>query len=208
MKWFARVPLIAVPLVCMWQTAIAATILSLSSTANLTTIGVGQSLSVDVALSGLEAGQELDSLAATIAFDGSVLGTPSIAAGPIVPNPLDDPLDLLVAETAGFADVTFLTFGVGIPDHITTNGVFFSFEVTPVTMGAGAIDFDFVGATLFNAANPNDPIVMSVETGTPLSFVVVPEPSGLTLAVMAIVSFGFLAQRCQHVSSLTNDSLS
>jgi hypothetical protein len=172
----------------------ATPILSFSTAASPSTLGVEQPFTIGVELSGLEVGQELDSLAATVAFDGYVLGTPSVTAGPIVPNPLDNPLDLLTTDVAGLADVAFLTFGADAGDHITANGVFFSFEITPVTFGAGTIAIDFAGATLFNVANPNDPTVLTVETGAPLSFVVIPEPSCFALAV--VVMLGHAIRSC------------
>jgi hypothetical protein len=174
--------------------SVATPLLSFSTAANPSTLAVQRTFAIGVELSGLEVGQELDSLAATVAFDGNVLGTPLVTAGPIVPNPLDDPLDLLTSEVAGLADVAFLTFGVDAGDHITANGVFFSLEITPVTFGAGHIAIDFAGATLFNPSNPNDPTVLTVETGAPLSFVVIPEPSCFALAV--VVMLGHAARCC------------
>jgi hypothetical protein len=194
MKFCTELLFMAVAALGLFRPSLANPILSLSSFANLDAIGVGQALTIDVELTGLEVSQELDSLAATVVFNEVLLGTPSIAAGPIVPNPLDDPLDLLTTEAAGLADAAFLTFGLDGVDHITANGVFFSFAVTPVAIGSGNIAFDFIGATLFNAADPNDPTVLTVETGTPLSFVVIPEPSSLALAAVAMI--GLAAHAC------------
>ncbi len=185
---------IAVMVLGFLRPSLAAPILSFSTTANPSTIGVGQAFTIGVELSGLEAGQELDSLFATVAFDGNVLGTPLVTIGPIVPNPLDDPLDLLVTEAVGLADVAFLTFGLDAADHVTSSGVFFRFEVTPIRLGVGTIDFDFVGATLFNAANPNDPTLLAVEPGSPLSFAVIPEPSSMVLLFVALL--GIVARSC------------
>jgi hypothetical protein len=174
--------------------ALAAPTLSFSTTANPSSIGLGQAFTIDVELTGLEAGQELDSLVATVAFDGNRLGVPAVTAGPILPNPLGDPLDLLVTESIGFADVAFLTFGLGAADHVTSNGIFFEFEVTPIQLGAGTINFDVVGATLFNATNPNDPTLLAIETGPPLSLAVIPEPSSLVLIFVALL--GIAARSC------------
>jgi hypothetical protein len=137
---------------------------------------------VSVELVGLEAGQALDSLAATVTFDGSLLGTPTVTAGPIVPNPLDDPLDLLISTDTGLADVAFLTFGTDAADQITSNGVFFSLVATAAAPGTANIAFDFVGATLFNPANPDDPTILPIEPGQPISFTVVPEPHTIVIA--------------------------
>ena len=122
---------------------------------------LGQPYGVNVELSGLEPNQQLDSLLATISFESEVFGTSSVSVGAIVPVPLDDPLDLLVTEGVGLADVAFLTFGIETVDHITSNGTLFSMEVTPVAFGTSSFVVDFVGATLFNSADPSDPIEVS-----------------------------------------------
>jgi hypothetical protein len=145
-------------------------------------VSIGQPITVNVELAGLETGQALDSLAATVVFDGSLLGTPTITAGPIVPNPLDNPLDLLINADTGLADVAFLTFGTDAADHITSNGVFFSLVATAAAPGSASIAFDFSGATLFNAANPDDPTILPIEPGQPISFTVLPEPRTIALA--------------------------
>lgn len=185
---------IAVMVLGFVHPSLATPILSLSTAANLSTVRVGQPFTIDVELSGLEAGQELDSLVATLAFDGNVLGTPLVTAGPIVPDPLNVPLDLLVTADVGLVDVAFLTFGLDAAHRVTNGGIFFTFEVMPIDLGVGTIDFAFVGATLFNAADPTDPTLLVVETGAPLSFVVIPEPSSVILAFVAML--GIVARSC------------
>lgn len=59
-----------------------------------------------------------------------LLGAPVTAAGPIVPDPLDDPRDFLTLALPGYAEASFLTFGMEPDVHITSNGVFFPFDVT------------------------------------------------------------------------------
>jgi hypothetical protein len=180
--------------------ATGALVLSLSSNAELTSAGVGEALTIDVVLSGLEPGQELDALAATVAFDGMVLGVPDISAATIVPDPLDHPLDFVLAETAGLADAAFLTFGIDAADHIAANGVFYSFTVTPLAPGAGALAFDFVGATQFNAAASNNPIVLPISAAAPLPFTVVPEPNSLSGMLAAVVTLTCRRRRDRHAA--------
>jgi len=131
---------------------------------------------------------ELDSLAATVGYDSALLGIPIVLPGSILPTTLDDPLDLLITADLGFADVAFLTFGLDAADHIGGNGVFFSIEVTALALGSGDIAIDFVGATRFNAANPNDPVVLPIDRGLSLPFAIVPEPGGLAL----VTASGFI----------------
>ncbi len=140
-------------------------------------------VTIYVQLSGLEVGQELDTLAATVLYDGALLGTPSISSGPIVPNPLDDPLDFLAFGRSGLADATFLTFGTEWYDRIVSEGTFFTFDVTALALGSGSLYFDFVAATEFNPDFPLDPITLNPVVGPALNFTVVevPEPTGIML---------------------------
>ncbi len=68
---------------------------------DLDNLPLGVPTTILVQLSGLGVGQELDTLAATVVYDGALLGAPSISSGPIVPNPLDDPLDFLSFGQSG-----------------------------------------------------------------------------------------------------------
>jgi hypothetical protein len=196
MKLRAKSLFLAAMISCTYQPAIAAPILTLSSMASPMAVGIGQPITVRLELTGLVAGEQLDSLAATVAYDGTLLGTPTVTAGPIVPNPLDDPLDLLISTDTGLADVAFLTFGIDAADHITSNGTFFTFQAAALAPGSANIALDFVGATLFNAANPNDPTILTVQAGEPISFVVVPEPSHV--AILSAIAFGLAVCRCHR----------
>jgi len=160
-------------------------------------LAVGQTATIAVRLSGLEPGDELDTLAATVGFSGSLLGEPSIMAGPIVPDPLDDPLDFLTAEKPGYAEATFLTFGQESVDRIRDNGLFFSFDVTALAPGQGEFSFEFVDATAPNPDDRFDPLPVTVQTGGPLSVTVVPEPHGvLLLGIMGVtIGVGWMGGR-------------
>jgi len=64
--------------------------LALSTDApDLNTLAVGQTFTVDVQLSGIAAGQQLDSLLGSVLFESNFLSIPTVSAGPIVPNPSD-----------------------------------------------------------------------------------------------------------------------
>jgi len=151
-------------------------------------------VTIRVELSGLAAGDELESLAATVEFDGARLGAPvAITPGPIPPNPLNDPLDFVTASSYGLADGNFLTSGSTSAYRVTGNGVFYTFTLSAQTAGAGQIQFDFVDALQHNSANPSQPIDTGLLAGPALPFTVeIPEPT--TLALFMTGAF-FLALR-------------
>ncbi len=152
---------------------------------NLSQLRVGDTATIEVRLSGLQSGQELDALSATVLYDSALLGDPTIAAGAILPDPLDDPWDFLTFVQSGHAEGSFLTFGTDTATHITSDGLFFSFDVTATDVGGGTFTFDFTDATQFNPADPFDPIYVWVDEGEPLAFTVVPEPAALALLALA-----------------------
>jgi len=157
---------------------------------------VGDTATIGVRLTGLQPGQQLDTLAATVVFNGAALGTPTVTGGPIIPDPLNNPLDYLTLTDPGYAEATFLTFGEEAADRIRDNGLFYSFDVTAVAPGRGMFRFDFGDATAPNSEDPLDPIVVEVTTGDPLEFTVVPEPcSGLMLAMLGLLWAGRRSRR-------------
>ncbi len=137
---------------------------------DLDNLPLGVPTTIHVQLSGLDVGQELDALAATVVYDGVLLGVPLISSGPIVPNPLDNPLDFLTSKQSGLADATFMTFGTEPSDQIVSEGTFFTFDVTPLVYGSGSLSFDFVDATQFNPNDPFDPILLYPVAGPNLTF--------------------------------------
>ena len=127
-------------------------------------------------LTGLEPGQELDSLFASVAYNPAILGPPSIVGGGILPTILDDPNDFVISPAAGQADSSFLTFGTLSDNHIAGNGTFFSFTADVLSPGSGSLSFTWTDATLFNTADPLHPIASKPTAGAPLSFTAVPVP--------------------------------
>lgn len=169
--------------------------LSLEALANPLTLTVGQPVTFQVRLSGLESGQELDMLAVSVVYDGALLGTPSITPGGIVPDPLADPLDFVVAPEAGLADATFSTDFANTSSawHICSNDIFYDFDVEALREGAGTLAFKVVYATLFNHSEPESPILLDVTRGPALEFSIIPEPSGwimLLTAALAVAGRG------------------
>jgi hypothetical protein len=123
-------PLLVLPLFLVGApTARADFILSLSSpTPDLTHLQVGQAVTFNVNLSGLNSGDALAYLAGTVVFDATLLGTPtSVPAGAIVP----DASGFLGTGFSGAADAFYdAIFFSSTNARITTNGTFFAFDVT------------------------------------------------------------------------------
>jgi hypothetical protein len=167
------------------SSAHAAPGVSLSSAQNLGQVQLGDFITVAVQLTGLEAGQSLEALAATIEYDHTLFGFPSMAQGPIVPSPLNDPTDMLLAGMAGMADGSFMTDG-GEAFRIADNGVFFSFTVQALKQGGGQFSTTYASADEFNPVNPAAPIYHALDP-SPLNFTIVPEPSAAWLIASLIV---------------------
>lgn len=153
---------------------------------------VNTPVTFQVQLAGLQPGQELDALAATIGYNPALLGPPSITGGGILPATLDDPADFGISPAAGQADASFLTFGELTANHITANGTFFSFTANVLSPGSGNLAFTWTDATLFNAGDPLSPIPAKPAAGTALGFsaVPVPEPGTLVLLLPLLIIAG------------------
>lgn len=177
------------------QFAHAGPLLSLSTDApDLSSLALGQSFDVQVLLSGLNPGDTLDFLAATVVFDASVLGTPTLAIGPIVP----DLTGYIQSALPGLADASYDDLFAASGSPIAANGLFYSFGVTVQGSGQGTIAFDFVDSSGSDASGAPLPTVIA---GNTLSFSTVsgvPEPSSFVLLgtgalVLAVCAVGKLA---------------
>lgn len=179
----------------------AAPLLSLSSAASLNDLTVGQTVRINVDLSGLDPGDELIYLAATIEFDPAMLGTPlAIQAGAVVPNPLSPAF--VTASSAGLADGNYISLSP--TENVTNNGVFYSFDVKVQQAGAGALRFQFVDSEGFNAGNPLPKVVpgggLAFRTGTTGN--VVPEPTGVWIwGTLVLMFVGTLPARRRFLRS-------
>lgn len=158
---------------------------------DLSSTPVGQAIVLDVVLSGLDTGGTLELLAATIEYDQTLWGIAEVARGPIVP------------DTQGFitpdVPVAGMIDGVFDPlptpsgsDQITSNGVFFSFELTALAEGTGAFAMTFSDALGENGlGQPIDGVSPGIAQ---LPFeITIPEPSGLV--VTAVATFGLSRRR-------------
>src|SRR4051794_6981352 len=90
-------------------------------------LSIGQTVRFDVVLSGLAPGDALDYLAGTVTYEGPLLGTASnVTLGGIVPDPSGFVGVGFDGVADAFYDAVFFS-ATGTP--ITSNGVFYSFEV-------------------------------------------------------------------------------
>jgi hypothetical protein len=169
--------------------------LSLASLTNPNALPVGQPVTFQVQLSGLPSGEELNYLAATIVYDGTLLDTPTVASGAIIPNPLFSPYDFVTSPNTGQADASFYTFGTSPANLIQDDGVFFTFSTVVLAVGKGSLSFSFVDAAQFDPADPTGFYEVIPATGAALnvnSVVVTPEPSCCVLLAAA----GLTAAAC------------
>jgi hypothetical protein len=175
------------------QFAHADLLLSLSADApDLNSLTLGQSFNVQVSLSGLNTGDTLDFLAATVTFDGTRLGTPSITAGPIVP----DPTGYIQSALSGLADASYDALFASSGSPITDNGLFYSFSVVVQGLGQGTIAFDFVDSSGSDASGAPLPTVTAGGTLSFSTVSAVPEPSGFVL--MGTATLALLAYAGHH----------
>lgn len=152
--------------------AIAQPRLDLSASLPGSEFKVGREVLVDVSLSGLTAGQQLNLLGTTLSFNGTLLGTPvSITRGTIVPATLADPTDFLSSLDSGSADASFATFTTNTTQMIATNGLFFRSRIIPVEAGVGTITFAFADARRFDGVTPGG-VDAGLVAGTAFNFTV------------------------------------
>jgi hypothetical protein len=83
-----------------------------------------------------------------------------------------------------------LTFGTNAAEHITSNGVFFSFSATALSSGPGSFSLQFVDAGAFDpTVDPIVTIPQPVSSGANLNYQVnsaaVPEPNSAALLCMS-----------------------
>jgi hypothetical protein len=175
-----------------------ALMLSVSSPDDTSNLSVGQTFTVDVNLSGLAPGQQLDYLNGSALFTNSVLlSSPvSVTPGSIVPNPLSTPSDFTTNTLPGEADATFNTASASPAYQISNDGVFFAFQLTALHKGAGSIYINSQTVAAGQASDGNVSTATSITVPTlvcdNLSFNVtsVPEPRGFIAGLLATIGCG------------------
>jgi hypothetical protein len=164
-------------------TAFADVTFSLAPTSDLSQLKLGDVATINVVLSGVPSGPNLQFASATANFDSTLLTATSMQPGSIVPN---GGADYLGMTDVGLVDAFFDTSSTQVADLIASDGVFYSFDVRALQLGAGTIDLSFWMATGFDL---NDPVGVPVDAiaGSGLAFTVVPEPGSLMLLLAGIV---------------------
>ncbi|MGE4159992.1 MAG: PEP-CTERM sorting domain-containing protein [Planctomycetota bacterium] len=192
MRWVFRfLPALVLALGLSVQ-AQAGPMLAVSSTADLNNLKVGQTITFDVTLSGLNAGDSLDYLAGTLTFNDTLFSIPlSVTAGPIVP----DLTGFSGTKNVGLADGNYDDLFALSGTPITSNGVFFSFNVTVTSTGTGMVGFDFADSFGFDA---NGGLLDPTTGGNPITFDApannaIPEP--MSLLLLGIGGAGVLLAR-------------
>jgi hypothetical protein len=142
-------------LLCAPPASRAGFLLSVTTSADPNHLHVGDKVTFDVTLSGVDGADPttyLSFLAATVQYDPTLLSpNPPVTPGAIVPDltgfvgtPLSDGAD-------AFYDGVFLA-----STPISSSGIFYSFDVTPTAPGSGSLSFSAVAATLASDPNQND----------------------------------------------------
>lgn len=148
-------------------------VIELRTDADISNLYLDQAFTVEVVVSGLEPGEELVFLGVTVTADAFRMGTPAnIQPGEVIPAAPASGDDFLVAAAPGLADASFDCSGSLTAHRITSNGVFFTFELTPVHAGDVSIEVAFADALLHNVDDPTDPQPMDITPPEPLGVVV------------------------------------
>jgi PEP-CTERM motif len=169
-----------------------------SSPVNLDMLQAGKTVALDVVLSGLDTagGQTIGTLGGTVVFSDSLLGTPtSITAGSIVP----DQTGFVSAIGNGVADATYSLFFSNSGSPITTNGIFFTFDVVVQSSasGSGAFTFNLMLGGNVDAFDANGQ-QLAITAGPDVPFSVlgpaVPEPGTFLLSGIGLTAVLFCRQ--------------
>jgi hypothetical protein len=181
----------AIVLTTMPASGRAEYILSLSTSADVNHLQLGESVTFDVSLSGIDpsnSGTDLSYLAATIGYDNNLIS----------PNPIVAPA-MIIPNRSGFVGTGFPTAADGYYDGvylastpISQDGTFFSFQVTTLQAGSGTLSFTATAATLASDSNQNDQFTpqtiglnFTIEASGPGT--VVPEPPTFVLLISSFL---------------------
>jgi hypothetical protein len=188
MRCIARVAFTCLAL-AVAQPSRADFVVSMSTSDNLATLQVGQTVTIDIVLSGdVSSSNPLDSLGVTVSDSSILFNTPSITAGSIVP----DLSGFFTGPSTGVADATYDDLFANSGTPITANGLFFSAQFTAASVGTGTFTFtNLSGFQGFNSVN--------VINGTPdgLAYTITeqatPAPSSFLLAGLGVALLALYA---------------
>jgi cohesin domain-containing protein len=168
-------------------------VLSLSTSADASQLHVGDSVTFDVNLAGIDTTNTntyLSYLAATIGYDNTLLSpNPAVTAGAIIPDSSGFVGTGFSAAADGYYDGVFIA-----STPISQDGTFFSFQVTALQAGSGTLSFTAAAATLASDPNQTDQFTpqtidmnFTIEAGSP--GIVTPEPSMQVLLISSMLGF-------------------
>jgi hypothetical protein len=170
-RW--RMPFVAATLCSLAGSAWADLSIQLRTDADIANLYLDQAFTVEVVVSGLQPGEELVFLGVTVTADAFRMGTPAnIQSGEVVPAAPASGSDFLVAAAPGLADASFECSGALASHRIRSNGVFFTFELTPRHAGDVSIEVSFADALLHNQDDPTEPQPMEIAPPEPLGVVI------------------------------------
>ncbi len=160
---------------------------------DISAVSLGDTFRVDVILGGLTQGDELEYLAATVEYDDLLLSLPTITPGAIIP----DVAGFTATELDGVADGFYDNLDAPPAEPmITSNGVFYSFDVTAIAAGNGVHELTFVDVYGYDA----DGNEVDIGAGRALSFTtvaetVIAEPTSFVVWLLALGCVGVAARR-------------
>lgn len=177
----------------LWAGSLSAEpMIQLSSPDDLSNINPGQTVIIQVDVTGLTAGESIWSLDVPVTFNPAMFSTPfNLMAGSIVPPP-SDPNDFMGQVAPGLAQGTFLPLNFGA-DVISNNGTFYSFQVTALQAGRSTFEIGSgAGATSPDAPN----FSFTPGAANRLDAVTTPEPGSLAaVCISCAVAAGFARRK-------------
>jgi hypothetical protein len=166
--------------------------IQLSSPDDLSNINPGQTVTIQVGVTGLTASESIWSLDVPVTFNPSMFSTPfNLAAGSIVP-PSADPNDFMGQVAPGLAQGTFAPLNFGA-DVISDNGTFYSFQVTALSAGRSTFE---IGSGASGTSPDAEFFTFTPGAANSLDAVTTPEPGSLAAVCISFaVAAGFARRK-------------